>query len=210
MYDELDDEKQSSISVSWVLTEKLIERKTQVKARLVARGFEDAGRDDVRKNSPTCERENLRLLFALTSSCNWRIDTLDIKSAFLQTRKLKRVVKSTLTAETLALQEVIEAAIMIKAMFLEILNVDAHNQILPIKCVTDSKSLHDAVYSTKTLTEKWLKIELCAIRESLEKQEIHSVIWVCSEDQLADCLTKEGASREKLYDKLSGKVKLLN
>ena len=206
MYDELDDEKQSSISVRWVLTEKLIERKTQVKARLVARGFEDAGRDDVRKNSPTCERENLRLLFALTSSCNWRIDTLDIKSAFLQTRKLKRVVKSTLTAETLALQEVIEAAIMIKAMFLEILNVDAHNQILPIKCVT----LHDAVYSTKTLTEKRLKIELCAIREWLEKQEIHSVIWVCSEDQLADCLTKEGASREKLYDKLSGKVKLLN
>ena len=50
---------------------------------------------------------------------------------------------------------------MIKTMFLEILNVDAHNQILPIKCVT----LHDAVYSTKTLTEKRLKIELCAIRE---------------------------------------------
>ena len=70
-----------------------------------------------------------------------------------QSRKLKRVVKSTLTAETLALQEVIEAAIMIKAMFLEILNVDAHNQILPIKCVTDSKPLHDAVCSTKTLTK---------------------------------------------------------
>ena len=71
-----------------------------------------------------------------------------------QSRKLKRVVKSTLTAETLALQEVIEAAIMIKAMFLEILNVDVHNEILPLKCVTDSKSLHDAVYSSKTLTEK--------------------------------------------------------
>ena len=126
-----------------------------------------------------------------------------------QSRTLKRVVKSTLTEET-ALQEVIEAAIMIKTMFLEILNVDAPNQILPIKCVTDSKSLHHAVYSTKTLTEKRLKIELCAIRESLEKQEIHSVIWVCSEDQLADCHTKEGASRENLYGKLSGKVKLLN
>ena len=59
---------------------------------------------------------------------------------------------------------------MIKTMFLEILNVDAHNQILLINCVTDSKSLHDAVYSTKTLTEKRLKIELCEIQESLEKQ----------------------------------------
>ena len=116
-----------------------------------------------------------------------------------QSRKLKRVVKSTLTAETLALQEVIEAAIMIKTMFLEILNVDAHNQILLIKCVTDSKSLYDAVYSTKTLTEKRLKTELCAIRESLKKQKIHAMKWICSEDQLADCLTKEDASREKLY-----------
>ena len=69
-----------------------------------------------------------------------------------QSRKLKRAVKSTLTAETLALQEVIEGAIMIEAMFLEILNVAA--QILPIKCVT----LHDAVYSTKTLTEFVVKI----------------------------------------------------
>ena len=46
--------------------------------------------------------------------------------------------------------------------------------------------------------------------ESLEKQEIHFVIRVCSEDQLADCLTKEGTSREKLYVTLSGKVKLLS
>ena len=82
VYDEVDDEKQSSISVRWVLTEKMIEGKTQVKARLVARGFEDAGRDNVRKDSPTCGRENLRLLFATTSSCNWRINTMDIKSAF--------------------------------------------------------------------------------------------------------------------------------
>ena len=46
-----------------------------------------------------------------------------------QSRKLKGVVKSTFIAET-ALQEAIKAAIMIKTMFLEILNVDAHNQIL--------------------------------------------------------------------------------
>ena len=49
LYDEVDDEKQSSISIKWVLTEKMIEGKTQVKAQLVAHGFEDARRDDVRK-----------------------------------------------------------------------------------------------------------------------------------------------------------------
>ena len=92
MYDEVDDEKQSSISVRWVLTGKIIEGKTQVKARPVACGFEDAGRDDVKKDPPTCGRENSRLLFALTSSCNWRIDTLDIKSAFSQGKSIERVV----------------------------------------------------------------------------------------------------------------------
>ena len=75
-----------------------------------------------------------------------------------QSRNLKRVVQSTLTAETLVLQEAIKAAIMIKTMLLEILNVDGHNQILLIMCLTDSKSLHDVVYSTNTLTEKQLKI----------------------------------------------------
>ena len=76
-----------------------------------------------------------------------------------------------MTAETLALQDVIKVAYTIRCLVLEILKLEQQNQILPIKCITDSKSLHDAVYSTKTLTE--LKIELCAICESLEKGEIH-------------------------------------
>ena len=46
----------------------------------------------MRKDSPTCGRENLKLLFALTSSCNWRINTLDIKSAFLKGKSIERDV----------------------------------------------------------------------------------------------------------------------
>ena len=53
-------------------------------------GFEDADRDDVRKDSPTCGRENVRLLLALTSSCNWRINTMVIKSAFLQGKSIEK------------------------------------------------------------------------------------------------------------------------
>ena len=112
-----------------------------------------------------------------------------------QSRKLRRVVKSKLTAKTLALQEVIEVAFMIKCILLEILNLNVKNQILRIKCITDNKSLHDAVYSSNNPTEKKLKIELCSIWESLEKGEIKCIKWVNSKDQLADCLTKEGASR---------------
>ena len=70
---------------------------------------------------------------------------------------------STLTAETLVLQEAVKGPNLIKTMFLGNLNVDAQNQIFRIKCVTGRMSLHAAVYSTKTLTEKQSKIELCAI-----------------------------------------------
>ena len=61
-----------------------------------------------------------------------------------QSRKL-RVVKSTLTEETLALQEAIELSIMIKYMFSEILKIQVNSQNLPIKCITDGKSLHDVM-----------------------------------------------------------------
>ena len=80
---------------------------------------------------------------------------------------MKKVVKSTLTAETLALQEVIDLAFMIKCMPLEISNLSMHNQILPIKCIIDRKSLYDVVYSSNNPTEKRLKVKLCAICESL-------------------------------------------
>ena len=122
-----------------------------------------------------------------------------------QSRKLKQVVKSTLTAETLALQELIEVAYMMS--FTRNLRLVQQNEVLPVKCVTDSKSSLDAVYSSKTLTEKRLKIELCAICESLEKREIQSVTWVNSSDQLADCLTTEVKHLVKnyIYDVLSGK-----
>ena len=93
---------------------------------------------------------------------------------------------------------------MTKCLQLEIVKLEQQNRILPIKSITNSKSLHNVVYYSKTLTKKKLKIELCVKRKSLEKEEIHFIIWVNNSDQLTDCLTKEGASREKLYDVLSG------
>ena len=69
-----------------------------------------------------------------------------------QSMKLKSVVKITLTAETLALQEAVELSIMNKYMFSEILKIQLNNQTLPVKCIADTKSLHDAVYSSKEVT----------------------------------------------------------
>ncbi len=81
MYQEVKDTGQSYISSRWVVTTKG-EHNQQVKARLVARGFEEIC--DLKKDSPTVTKTVIRLLFTLAVSHNWTVDSLDVTSAFLQ------------------------------------------------------------------------------------------------------------------------------
>ena len=121
--------------------------------------------------------------FALTSS---------------KSKKIQRVVKSTLAVETLALVETLEVCFMIRTILLEIYKKEPHSKTFSIHCFTDSNSLLDSVHSTKTLKEKWLKVDVCITREMFEKNEISLINWCVSEKQLADCLTKEISSPTKL------------
>ena len=88
---EVDDTGQFVISVRWVLTEKLKEGKTITKARLCAKGFEEYT-ENMKKNSPTCDKESVRLLLALASINSWDCHTVDVKSAYLQGNKIEREV----------------------------------------------------------------------------------------------------------------------
>ena len=87
---------------------------------------------------------------------------------------------------------------------MEIINI-SEKEAIPIHCVVDNKSLIECIYSTKTITEKRLKIDICVIREMIERGEIKSVVWRESQLQLADCLTKTGASSNKLLMTLEGR-----
>ena len=58
VYEEVEDTGQEFISVRWVITEKLKDGKPVVKARLVARGFEDTS--DFRKDSPAWSKGSIR------------------------------------------------------------------------------------------------------------------------------------------------------
>ncbi|GAB1607207.1 hypothetical protein Ahia01_001004000 [Argonauta hians] len=97
---------------------------------------------------------------------------------FWQSKKLKRVVKSTLSAETMALMEGAE------------------------QFMTDSKSLKDCLSTSKTLEDKRLKVDICVVRDYVKKKEIHQVCWISTEKQLADSLTKSGANQAKLLQVL--------
>ena len=98
-------------------------------------------------------------------------------------------MRSTLAAETLAMEEALEECFIIRSMLLEIYKRDVKTRLFPIHCYTDSKSLLESVHSTKTLKEKRLKVDVCVIREMLEKKN-ESINWYPSNRQLADCLTK--------------------
>ena len=83
-----------------------------------------------------------------------------------KSKKIKRVVKSTLSAETMALLDGVENCYLLKVMLNEIHGQDL---TLPITALVDSKSLKDALYSSKTIEDKRLKTDLCVLRDYLNK-----------------------------------------
>ena len=116
--------------------------------------------------------------------------------------KIRRVVRSTLAAETLALQDGLETAIVIKKMLQELMP-----QIeLPISALSDSKSLIENIHSTHSVQEKLLRINIASIKQLISMENI-SVSWIPHSMQLADCMTKKGASGTTLLEALqSGKL----
>ena len=118
-----------------------------------------------------------------------------------QSRKVRRVVRSTLAAETLALIEAAEAAILLSHTMKEI------NGFAPaIMCFTDNASLVESLASTKAVLDKRLRIDIAMLREMIDRGEI-KLRWIPTDHQLANCLTKRDANREKLLDILSANLK---
>ena len=62
---------QHCISTRWVLTEKSINGEQEVKAHLVARGYEE--QQLTQNDSPTCTKEVFRLVVTILASKGWKI-----------------------------------------------------------------------------------------------------------------------------------------
>ena len=88
VYKEVDNTGQTVMSLRWVITPKVINGQPSVKARLVARGFEEL--QDFRTDSPTCSKEGLRIALLLLVSQSWSLHSLDVKTAFLQGESINR------------------------------------------------------------------------------------------------------------------------
>ena len=90
VYTEVKDEGQFCISSTWHLVEKKVNDQPIVKARLVARGFEEA--ENVQTDSPTVSKHAFRCFLSISSAKHWSIESTDVKSAFLQGEPLDREV----------------------------------------------------------------------------------------------------------------------
>ena len=89
VFEEVPDTGQSTISSRWIITEKYKDDKKITKARLVARGFEENSYM-MRTDSPTCSKQSLRITMTIIVSNRWKINSLDITTAFLQGDSINR------------------------------------------------------------------------------------------------------------------------
>ena len=119
-----------------------------------------------------------------------------------QANKIKRVVRSTLAAETLSLCEGLEAAIYLNNLIEELTG-----HTLEIHAIIDNRSVVDAVRSTTTVDDKRLRRDISAVKQTLETGEVKTITWVPGNLQLADVLTKRGSNGYKLLNTLhTGKI----
>ena len=117
---------------------------------------------------------------------------------------MKRVARSTLCAETLAAVEALDSAYLISAVGAEVFG----KRKLEVDLYTDNKSLYDAINTTNVMLDRRLRVDIASLREMSENGEV-SFFWIESKNQLADVLTKKGASKKKLTDVLrSSKLNL--
>ena len=113
-----------------------------------------------------------------------------------KSRKSRRVAKSTIEAEALSVGEVIEGVIYFNRLWEEVVG----GRKLEAVVKTDSKTLMTAIKSSTGVSSKRLKIDMAAIKETLEAGEITEVQWVQGKHQIADVLTKSGVSEENIRD----------
>ena len=124
-----------------------------------------------------------------------------------RSKKIRRVVNSSLAGEALATADTIGELVYQKAILVFIFGENMKD--LPVIAATDSQNLHTAVQGTSLIEDAWTIPDIACIKEAVEKKVINDLLKVRGEDMLANCLTKKGAGGAKLMEVLrTGKYKI--
>lgn len=90
VFEPVNDEGQPRITVKWVITSSEVDSQRKIKARLVARGFEETS--DIQVDSPTAQKASIKLFLVILSWKNWIPNAIDVQAAFLQGKTIDRNV----------------------------------------------------------------------------------------------------------------------
>ena len=113
--------------------------------------------------------------------------------------KTKRITASTYDAETLSLSTALEEAVFIKELMTRMLGTGQEEILIEAWC--DCNDSVSAIIANKPLTNqnnRLAALEIARIKEMRELKMIDSINWCPSVHQLADVLTKRGASNEAI------------
>ena len=113
--------------------------------------------------------------------------------------KVRRVVSSSLAAETLALKDAMEHAIYLSHLVSEICFDQYDKAVIPIVAYTDNLSLEKALRSSKHVDDKRLIVDLATIRQ-MQKKDKTVVVWKEGAKQIADCFTKIKSNPKELLE----------
>lgn len=117
-------------------------------------------------------------------------------------RKCRRVTRSVLASELLALVEGYDMAASLSTQLQEILNRD-----VPVWCVIDSRTLFNIVNRLGNVTERRLMVDVADLRDEFLCEKLH-LFWVPSIENCADPLTKKKGAYSALDALLAGKFSL--
>ena len=105
----------------------------------------------------------------------------------------------------LSLEEGLEASFYYRQMLEDILGIKSKS--IQIEAYVDNKSVIEAILSTRMVKDKRLRVDVAAIQESLKLHDINRIQWIPGHLQLANVMTKQGASGFYLLSVLrSGKM----
>ena len=120
-----------------------------------------------------------------------------------QSKDIRKVIKSTLAAETLAMVDLAEACISYRKFLLEILQLKDDSDHMKIFHKTDNSYLYYSVHSSTQILDKRLRIEIAILRGMIERKKIAEMFWIPTDIQIVDSLTKKGVPSFKILGFIS-------
>ena len=90
-FEEVTDIGQPKVPIRWVVTEQKKDAKNApFKARMCVRGDLEKGKENIRSDSQTASKETLKLALTIDANGAFEMESIDVRSAYLQGCKLER------------------------------------------------------------------------------------------------------------------------